>query len=125
MIVKPVTLSRPLKFIGPTYLPTSGIDAVTVRVGEKWRDLMAGETVTVFVCDRAHDGDCGEGCRNYGEAAVTDVWVGAWTDLPARLVAIEHEPACRDYRRLHAVLEDIYGEVTPTTTVVAIRFSFR
>lgn len=116
---------RELRFVGPTWMPSYGQSATTVRLGSKWSTLKAGEYVKVMCCNKFHDGDCDcDLCEDYGYAVAEEVWAGQLGAIPARIIQEEHEPLCRMYYGLHNVLQEIYAPkpVDDFSQVVAIRF---
>lgn len=89
----------------------------TVRNGFKWADLKQNEIIELCVCLPTPNDHCIQGL---GE--VVDLWFGRFKDIPARLIANEHEFRSRTYDGLFASMQKAYGESftssAPVTVVV-------
>lgn len=99
----------------------------TVRNGFKWADLKTFEQIELCVCYPTP-------CVCYptpqdhlvvGVGEVTGLWFGRFKDIPARLIANEHEVMSRTYLGLRASMERAYGagfsEDSPVTVVEYLR----
>ena len=91
--------------------------ASTVRNGFKWADLKTGERLELCVClPTPQDHNIA------GEGVVVNLWFGRFQDIPAKLIANEHEVRSRTYKGLLDSMKKAYGdsfhEFSPVTVVV-------
>lgn len=104
---------------------------VTVRKGLKWAVRILDEGMDRFQIQVTLEGvavkgqvlekDVAQGIL--GEGEVDDVWVGQFSDIPARLVSLEHEEAARTYGGLLESMRRAYGEDFSLETFVTV-FSY-
>ena len=113
----------------------------TVRKGFKWANMLPLEEIVLCVCrDRCVDGEmCGrstaqqvfgenlfrtseghyafddlwscDNCQATGLGRVTWTWVGRFLEIPARLIANEHEERSRSYTGLLASMTKAYSKL--------------
>lgn len=95
----------------------------TVRNGFKWADLKEGEEIELCVCTRLKAG--GEAHQKVGVGKMFQLWFGRFVDIPARLIANEHEVQSRTYYGLLHSMKRAYGEEfngnNPVTVVEYLR----
>lgn len=87
----------------------------TVRNGFKWADLKIGEQIELCVCLPTPQDHVVSGI---GE--VTELWFGRFEDIPARLIANEHEVQSRAYNGLYASMVRAYGETFSAKSPVTV-----
>lgn len=63
---------------------------------------------------------CCDNCGVRGTGAVYDVWVGRFFDLPARLLAYEHEKRSRDYAGLKTSMGRAYPDEFTEASFVTV-----
>lgn len=89
----------------------------TVRNGFKWADLKTGEEIELCVCLPTPNDH-----KVSGVGRVFQLWFGRFQDIPARLIANEHEVQSRTYNGLLDSMRRAYGdsfhEFSPVTVVV-------
>lgn len=76
----------------------------TVRNGLKWADLKIGERIELCVCTPTPQDH-----KIEGEGEIVGLWFGKFGDIPARLIANEHEVSSRNYNGLYASMVRAYG----------------
>lgn len=92
----------------------------TVRNGFKWADLQFGERIELCVCMPTPQDHWVS-----GEGEVINLWFGRFADIPARLIANEHEVQSRTYNGLYSSMIRAYGpgfnEMSPVTVITYLR----
>lgn len=101
----------------------AGEIGVTVRLGRKWFDRLSKG----FVLDKGSLLDLQETIGGVstivGEGRPTDLWLGEFRDLPARLIEKEHEIPSRLYSGLLESMRRAYGpEFDETDEVTAFTY---
>jgi len=76
---------------------------VTVRRGDKWANITHGEALEIYSGDVANQTKIGEG-------KVTNVMSCRFSEIPARLVEMEHEKTSRTYSSLLESMKRAYNE---------------
>ena len=109
--------------------------ASTVRYGTKWENTHGADLI-LCVCSAPCEEDKRESCNDpdgepcinctrQGTGKVTTTWVGKFSDIPARLIAYEHEVRSREYPGLLASMNKAYGSWTDfdeNSTVVIVLY---
>lgn len=97
---------------------------VTVRLGLKWNNLVnIGDWVALCVCMRHspdHSSVLNETHYLTGIGKVVELWTGAFTNIPARLIEQEHEMSSRNYSGLFDSMKRAYGTAFNADSVVTI-----
>lgn len=89
---------------------------VTVRLGLKWNNLVnVGDWVALCVCLPTPDDH-----HLAGIGKVVELWTGAFTNIPARLLEQEHEISSRNYSGLFNSMKKAYGTTFSDSSVVTI-----
>lgn len=86
---------RRMAFVRPFFHP--GLN-FTIRLGEEWADLKVGEIIEL-------DGPC------WCLGMVTQVLKCRLMDIPNFVLEKEHDPDCRTFDGLIAVLREVYPEL--------------
>lgn len=97
----------------------------TVRLGFKWADLRNGEEVELCTCksDDEFGPDQKEEHVVRGVGKVERLWVGFFSDIPAKFIANEHEERARQYWGLYDSMRKAYGnEFGEQSLVTAIQY---
>ena len=111
------SLNRPplkLLFGTPEFLP-AGVVQSTVRVGQKWRDDLAGKVAPRISCVDL-DGTV------LGTATVVGTLYGSFKDFAYIGSNVNHQENCRDVDGLIDVLSECYPDFNPETNVVTVIF---
>ena len=79
---------------------------LTVRKGIKWSDLKVGETIEVCETGKEAEVTCGNQIR----ATIYDIKVMVFADCMNydKMLDLEHDPECRNYRGLFNVMRRVY-----------------
>lgn len=90
---------------------------VTVRLGKKWRTKVQSGVRELQMKDTSGN--------VIGNAEILDVWFGPLGAIPAIFVENAHDPVCRTYSGLQAVLQGCYEQpVDHTSEVTAMRLRY-
>lgn len=90
----------------------------TVRNGFKWADLKQGEQIELCVCLPTPQDHVVSGIGK-----VFQLWFGKFSDIPARLIANEHEVRSRSYYGLLDSMKKAYGqEFNGSNPVIVIEY---
>ena len=108
-----------LEFLNP--VGTNNPDFTTVRLGTKWAErTQPGEDGTPVEVELVCDG------RSLGKGEVFGCWTGSLAMLPALLLEAEHDPVCRTWSGLRAVLAGTYPDeewtMETVVTVLQVRY---
>lgn len=89
----------------------------TARLGKEWRTKVQAGCREVTMVDAEGTG--------IGTAEVTDVWCGPMSHVPAIFLDNYHDPICRTWAGLQAVLQGTYDQpVDHATEVTLIRLRY-
>lgn len=106
---------EPIEFMAPVGCRNEVF--VTVRLGKKWRTKVQAGVRELLMKDTAG--------TVIGKAEVLDLWFGPLGAIPAIFVENAHDPICRTYSGLQAVLQGTYDQpVDHTTEVTAMRLRY-
>ena len=86
----------------------------TVRRGRKWLDVNINDLVTIA--------KTGEEDQVLAQAQIVGLGVCVARDIPDRVLAIEHDPACRDRDGLHKAMKRAYPEYRSSNVVTIVFF---
>ena len=112
---EPEAPMEPIEFMAPVGCRNEVF--VTVRLGKKWRTKVQSGTRELLMRDC--EGDV------IGKAEILDVWFGPLGAIPAIFVENCHDPICRTYSGLQAVLQGTYDEpFDHKTEVTAMRLRY-
>lgn len=109
-----------LKNIDHSFDVPIGDVGVTIRKGEKWRNIEIGTNLTLMNCKRAHKGTCLKTCRHEGYGEVIGVYKFEARSIPNSLIKIEHNKEARDKEVLIKMLERAYGKIKPMDILTAV-----
>ena len=89
----------------------------TVRLGKKWRTRIQGGCREVALQD--NEGNA------IGTAEITDVWFGPLSHIPGLFLEVIHDPVCRTWSGLFAVMRGMYPDgCDGDSEVTAIRLRY-
>lgn len=111
----PAMPPEPIEFMAPVGCRNEVF--VTVRLGKEWRTKVQSGVRELLMQDI-------EGSV-IGKAEILDVWFGPLGAIPAIFVENCHDPICRTYSGLQAVLQGCYDQpVDHKTEVTAMRLRY-
>lgn len=90
----------------------------TARLGHEWRTKVQAGTREVLMVDA-------EG-TSIGKAEIADIWVGPMSHVPAIFLDHYHDPICRTWAGLQAVLQGTYDtpvEYSTEVTLLRLRYT--
>ena len=91
---------------------------VTIRKGDAWANSLDTEP---FVYESGTKDE-----RDYiGEARIVGVLKCPLFQVPAQVLKLEHDPACRTKKGILAELQRIYGKISETSEVTVLFFYYR
>lgn len=109
---------REMLFANPTF-PPAGSSFTTVRRGEKWAAARPGDSV-VLVAKDFSDAP-GGGPSGFAEVEEALLVPGGIASIPARLLQLNHEEACRNLEGLAEVLGRCYEGFNVSEPVTVVR----